>query len=44
MRKKLVAGNWKMYGSRSMATALVNDIVAAKPASVEVAVFPPFPY
>jgi triosephosphate isomerase len=44
MRKKLVAGNWKMYGSRSMATALINDIVAAKPASVEVAVFPPFPY
>ena len=44
MRKKLVAGNWKMHGSRSMATALVNDIVAAKPASIDVAVFPPFPY
>ncbi|WP_114241892.1 triose-phosphate isomerase [Dyella sp. C9] len=44
MRKKLVAGNWKMHGSRSMATALVGDIVAALPASVDVAVFPPFPY
>lgn len=44
MRKKLVAGNWKMHGSRSMATALVNDIVAGKPASIDVAVFPPFPY
>ncbi|MGH8160099.1 MAG: triose-phosphate isomerase [Rhodanobacter sp.] len=44
MRKKLIAGNWKMHGSRSMATALVNDIVAAKPASIDVAVFPPFPY
>ena len=44
MRKKLVAGNWKMHGSRSMATALVNDIVAAKPASIDAAVFPPFPY
>jgi len=44
MRKKLVAGNWKMHGSRSMATALVNEIAAAKPASIDVAVFPPFPY
>ncbi len=44
MRKKLVAGNWKMHGSRSMATALVNDIVADKPAAIDVAVFPPFPY
>jgi len=44
MRKKFVAGNWKMHGSRSMATALVNEIVAAKPDSIDVAVFPPFPY
>jgi triosephosphate isomerase (TIM) len=44
MRKKLVAGNWKMHGSRSMATALVNEIATAKPASIDVAVFPPFPY
>jgi triosephosphate isomerase len=44
MRKKLVAGNWKMYGSRSMAAALVKDIAADKPDSVDVAVFPPFPY
>jgi len=44
MRKKLVAGNWKMHGSRSMAAALVNEIVAGKPADIDVAVFPPFPY
>jgi triosephosphate isomerase (TIM) len=44
MRRKFVAGNWKMHGSRSMATALVNELVAAKPDSVDVAVFPPFPY
>lgn len=44
MRKKFVAGNWKMHGSRSMATSLVNDIVAARPASIDVVVFPPFPY
>lgn len=44
MRKKLVAGNWKMHGSRSMAAALVGEIAAAKPVSIDVAVFPPFPY
>ena len=44
MRKKLVAGNWKMHGSRSMATALVNDIVAALPNAIDVVVAPPFPY
>jgi len=27
-----------------MATALVNDVVAGKPDSIDVAVFPPFPY
>lgn len=44
MRKKFVAGNWKMHGSRSMAAALVGDIVAALPPAIDVAVFPPFPY
>ncbi|OOG46730.1 triose-phosphate isomerase [Rhodanobacter sp. C01] len=44
MRKKLVAGNWKMHGSRSMATALVGGIAGGKPAGVDVVVFPPFPY
>jgi triosephosphate isomerase len=44
MRKKLVAGNWKMHGSRSMAEALAGDIAAGLPAAVDVVVFPPFPY
>ncbi len=44
MRKKLVAGNWKMHGSRSMAEALAADIAAGMPSSVDVVVFPPFPY
>lgn len=44
MRKKLVAGNWKMHGSHSMAKALVGEIAAAKPADIDVLVFPPFPY
>ncbi|MEO8810903.1 MAG: triose-phosphate isomerase [Rhodanobacter sp.] len=44
MRKKLVAGNWKMHGSRTMAAALLEEVAAAKPASIEVLVFPPYPY
>ena len=44
MRKKLVAGNWKMHGSRTMATALVEEIAAARLASIDVVLFPPFPY
>lgn len=44
MRKKFVAGNWKMHGSCSMATSLADEIAAAKPASIDAAVFPPFPY
>jgi triosephosphate isomerase (TIM) len=44
MRKKLVAGNWKMHGSRSMAEGLVQDIVRAMPDGIDVLVFPPFPF
>jgi triosephosphate isomerase len=44
MRRALVAGNWKMYGSRAMAARLVADVAAAAPAEVDVAVLPPFPY
>jgi triosephosphate isomerase (TIM) len=44
MRKKLVAGNWKMHGSRSMADGLVREIVQAKDADIDVLVCPPFPY
>lgn len=44
MRKKLVAGNWKMHGSRSMAQALTRDLIAARSDAVDMIVFPPFPY
>ena len=44
MRKKLVAGNWKMHGSRSMSKSLVDDIAAGTPDGIDVVVFPPFPY
>ena len=44
MRRLLVAGNWKMNASSSMAEALLSDILAADIQSCDVAVFPPFPY
>jgi len=45
MRKILVAGNWKMHGSKAMVTVLLDGLLKA-PArdGVEMAVFPPFPY
>ncbi len=44
MRRKLVAGNWKMHGSRASAKALLDAVAAAPPMACEIAVFPPFPY
>lgn len=44
MRRKLVAGNWKMHGSRASAESLVQAIVDDLPPHCDVAVFPPFPY
>lgn len=44
MRRRLVAGNWKMHGTRRDSAALVADLAAALPLPVDVAVIPPFPY
>lgn len=44
MRRKLVAGNWKMHGTRAMAMVLVADIAAGRPTGIDVVVFPPYPY
>ena len=44
MRRKIVAGNWKMHGSRASARALVEAIAKAAPMNCEIAVFPPSPY
>jgi triosephosphate isomerase len=46
MRKKLVAGNWKMFGSLAENAALLDAVRAGAPAggSVEAAVCVPFPY
>lgn len=44
MRRKWIGGNWKMHGSRQMASALVAAVVDANPEGADVVLFPPFPY
>jgi triosephosphate isomerase len=44
MRRKLVAGNWKMHSTRSSAGELVRAIDAAGIDGIDVAVFPPCVY
>src|SRR5579885_2816745 len=44
MRRKLVAGNWKMHGRRESAQTLAAAILAGLPGHCDVAVFPPLPY
>jgi triosephosphate isomerase len=46
MRRSLVAGNWKMHGSRAEAAALLEELIHQQSAALaaEVAVCPPFVY
>jgi triosephosphate isomerase len=45
MRKILVAGNWKMHGSKAMVDGLLKGLLAGSDSDqAELAVFPPFPY
>jgi triosephosphate isomerase len=45
MRRKIVAGNWKLHGDRAFAKSLAGGIAATPaPAGVERVVMPPFPY
>jgi triosephosphate isomerase (TIM) len=44
MRRKIVAGNWKMHGTRASATALLDAIAAAAAPACEVIVIPPAVY
>jgi triosephosphate isomerase len=46
MRKILLAGNWKMHGSREMVHELLGALLAecGQADTVDMAVFPPFPY
>ena len=44
MRRKIVAGNWKLHGSRSFATDLVGQIAAVPMPGVDLVILPPLPY
>lgn len=45
MRQKIVAGNWKLHGSRQFATDLVGQVAAGLPlAGVSLVILPPLPY
>ena len=44
MRRKLVAGNWKLHSSHSANAELLAGIAAARPFACDVAVCVPFPY
>ena len=46
MRRILVAGNWKMHGSQAMVKSLLGALLEGSrdETSVDMAVFPPFPY
>ena len=45
MRRRIVAGNWKLQGDRAFARTLLDAVVAAPaPAGVERIILPPFPY
>ncbi|UHQ18666.1 triose-phosphate isomerase [Lysobacter sp. KIS68-7] len=45
MRRKIVAGNWKLHGTRDFACALLGEIAeVAAPEGVERIVLPPLPY
>jgi len=45
MRRKIVAGNWKLHGTRDFATSLVAEIAAGLPVGdVELVILPPLPY
>lgn len=45
MRRRIVAGNWKLHGDRRFATELMDALVKQpSPAGVEYLILPPLPY
>jgi len=44
MRRRVVAGNWKLHGTRAFATGLVAEIAAMPVPGVELVILPPLPY
>jgi triosephosphate isomerase (TIM) len=43
-RRKLIAGNWKMHGSRAANAELLAGILAARPFAADLAVCVPYPF
>jgi len=45
MRRRIVAGNWKLHGNREFAAALLDAVAEApRPGDVDVVILPPLPY
>ena len=45
MRRRIVAGNWKLHGDRQFAFDLLDTVIASRaPAGVERIILPPLPY
>ncbi len=45
MRRRIVAGNWKLHGDRRFATELLDALIAQPvPAGVELVILPPLPF
>jgi len=44
MRRKIVAGNWKLHGTRDFANRLVGEVAVEQPVGVDVVILPPLPY
>ena len=45
MRRRIVAGNWKLHGNRAFAAGLLDALVAGeRPSGVEAVILPPLPY
>jgi triosephosphate isomerase (TIM) len=44
MRSKIVAGNWKLNGSRAFAAALLNTLLPGLKPNVTTLIIPPLPY
>ena len=42
MRIPLIAGNWKMHGSRAFVAQILPELLKIESSSAEIAVFPPF--
>ena len=44
MRRRIVAGNWKLHGTRAFAFELLDAVIGAGVDGVERIILPPLPY